>query len=74
MHTLVQLGKSLSIETFAEGIEQERELSLLRGEDCDSGQGFLFARPLDVAATEKFLQSWAEEKATPALAQAPQHT
>jgi diguanylate cyclase (GGDEF)-like protein len=71
MHTLVQLGKSLSIETFAEGIEQEHELSLLRGEDCDSGQGFLFARPLDVAATEKFLQSWAEEKATTALAQAP---
>jgi hypothetical protein len=25
-----------------------------------SGQGFLFARPFDVAATEKFLQTWAE--------------
>jgi len=73
IHTLVQLGKSLSIETFAEGIEQQDELSLLRGEDCDSGQGFLFARPLDVAATEKFLQSWAENT-TPALAQTPQHT
>jgi diguanylate cyclase (GGDEF)-like protein len=71
IHTLVQLGKSLSIETFAEGIEQQQELSLLRGEDCDSGQGFLFARPLDVAATEAFLQNWAEN-ATPALAQAPQ--
>jgi diguanylate cyclase (GGDEF)-like protein len=74
MRTLVQLGKSLSIETFAEGIEQEQELSLLRGEDCDSGQGFLFARPLDVAATEKFLQSWAQENTTPALPQAPQRS
>jgi EAL domain-containing protein (putative c-di-GMP-specific phosphodiesterase class I) len=73
IHTLVQLGKSLSIETFAEGIEQQDELSLLKGEDCDSGQGFLFARPLDVAATEKFLQNWAEN-ATPALAQTPPHT
>jgi diguanylate cyclase (GGDEF)-like protein len=76
IHTLVQLGKSLSIETFAEGIEQQEELSLLRGENCDSGQGFLFARPLDVADTEKFLQNWAEnatsENATPVLAQAPQ--
>ena len=27
MHTLVQLGKALSIETFAEGIEQQQELS-----------------------------------------------
>ena len=71
IHTLVQLGKSLSIETFAEGIEQQEELSLLRGEDCDSGQGFLFARPLDVAATEKFLQNWAEN-ATPALRRAQQ--
>jgi diguanylate cyclase (GGDEF)-like protein len=57
IRTLVQLGKSLSIETFAEGIEQEQELSLLQGEDCDSGQGFLFARPLDVAATEAFLKN-----------------
>ncbi len=56
IHTLVQLGKALSIETFAEGIEQEQELSLLRDKDCDSGQGFLFARPLDVAATELYLQ------------------
>jgi diguanylate cyclase (GGDEF)-like protein len=63
IRTLVQLGKSLSIETFAEGIEQQEELSLLQGEDCDSGQGFLFARPLDVAATEKFLQSWAHNAA-----------
>jgi diguanylate cyclase (GGDEF)-like protein len=56
VHSLVQLGKALSIETFAEGIEQHDELSLLRDEACDSGQGFLFARPLDVAATEAFLR------------------
>ena len=57
IHTLVQLGKALSIETLAEGIEQQQQLSTLRDEDCDSGQGFLFARPLDVAATEAFMQS-----------------
>jgi diguanylate cyclase (GGDEF)-like protein len=54
IHTLVQLGKALSIETFAEGIEQQHELSLLKDEACDNGQGFLFARPLDVAAIESF--------------------
>jgi diguanylate cyclase (GGDEF)-like protein len=58
IRTLVQLGKSLSIETFAEGIEQPHELSLLQGQDCDSGQGFLFARPLDVPAVEAFFQTW----------------
>jgi len=69
----VQLGKALSIETFAEGIEQPQELSLLQHEHCDSGQGFLFARPLDTAATETFLQNWAGNT-TPAWAHAPQHT
>jgi EAL domain-containing protein (putative c-di-GMP-specific phosphodiesterase class I) len=60
IHTLVQLGKALSIETIAEGIEQQQQLSQLRDEDCEGGQGFLFARPLDVAGTETFLRSWAE--------------
>ena len=59
IHTLVQLGKALSIETIAEGIEEPNELSLLREEQCDGGQGFLFAKPLDAAATEAFLkQRW----------------
>jgi diguanylate cyclase (GGDEF)-like protein len=76
IRTLVQLGKALSIETFAEGIEQQQELSLLRDEDCDTGQGFLFARPLDTAATETFLQDWSAEtdsaiaKAQPGASQA----
>jgi len=60
MHTLVQLGKALSLETFAEGIEQHQQLSKLRGEDCESGQGFLYSRPLDVPGAEKFLRSWTE--------------
>jgi EAL domain-containing protein (putative c-di-GMP-specific phosphodiesterase class I) len=54
-------------------IEQQHELALLREEDCDSGQGFLIARPLDVAATEEFLRSCADNT-TPALAPAPQNT
>jgi diguanylate cyclase (GGDEF)-like protein len=70
IQTLVQLGKALSIETFAEGIEQQHELSVLQGQDCDSGQGFLFARPLDVAETEKFLQGWVKD-AAPVLASVP---
>jgi diguanylate cyclase (GGDEF)-like protein len=59
IRTLVQLGKSLSIETLAEGIEQAQELSLLREESCDTGQGFLFARPLDMDECESFLDNWA---------------
>ncbi len=58
IRTLVQLGKALAIETLAEGIEESRELSLLKEEQCDSGQGFLFARPLELDACESFLHDW----------------
>jgi EAL domain-containing protein (putative c-di-GMP-specific phosphodiesterase class I) len=61
----VQLGKDLSIETLAEGIEQQGELSMLQEERCDSGQGFLYARPLDAVATGIFLQTWADGSAPP---------
>jgi diguanylate cyclase (GGDEF)-like protein len=70
LHALVQLGKALSIETLAEGIEHQQELSLLQDEQCDSGQGFLYARPLDAEATEAFLRD-AASNPTPAPAQTP---
>lgn len=57
IRTLVQLGKTLKIETLAEGIEDQVQLETLQREHCDNGQGFLFSRPLDVSAVEAFLQS-----------------
>ncbi|MDQ6777760.1 MAG: EAL domain-containing protein [Actinomycetota bacterium] len=55
IHTLVQLGKALGLETVGEGIEERAQLRHLQRELCDSGQGFLFARPLDVDAVEELL-------------------
>jgi diguanylate cyclase (GGDEF)-like protein len=46
IHTLMQLGKALHLETLAEGIEEPSQLDQLQAERCDVGQGFLFARPL----------------------------
>ena len=55
VHTLVQLGKALGIVTLAEGIEDEVQLSHLRSEDCDVGQGFYYSRPLEVESAERFM-------------------
>jgi diguanylate cyclase (GGDEF)-like protein len=55
IHTLVQLGKSLDIETLAEGIEDESQLHALQREGCGHGQGFWFSRPLAPRALEAFL-------------------
>jgi diguanylate cyclase (GGDEF)-like protein len=56
IHTLVQLGKTLNIETLAEGIEDRDQLKMLQREHCDHGQGFLFSRPLHASAVEAFLR------------------
>jgi diguanylate cyclase (GGDEF)-like protein len=55
IRTVVQLGKTLGLETLAEGIEENEQYSQLEREHCDSGQGFLYARPLDVDDVESFL-------------------
>jgi len=55
IRTLVQLGKTLGLETLAEGIEESAQYSQLEREHCDSGQGYLYARPLDADAVEAFL-------------------
>ena len=55
IHTFVQLGKTFGIETHAEGIEELSQLRYLQGEGCDSGQGYLFARPLSPEALEELI-------------------
>lgn len=46
VHTLIQLGKTLGLETLAEGIEQPSQYEHLRSEHCDSGQGYMISRPV----------------------------
>jgi diguanylate cyclase (GGDEF)-like protein len=58
IHTLIQLGKTLGIETLAEGIEDQDQFTQLQHEQCESGQGFLIARPLAADAVPSFLDTW----------------
>jgi diguanylate cyclase (GGDEF)-like protein len=58
LHTLVQLGKALEIETTAEGIERPQDLMLIRDKECDNGQGFLFTRPLNAQDADSFFSQW----------------
>jgi diguanylate cyclase (GGDEF)-like protein len=61
IRTFVQLGRSLEIETIAEGIEDQEQLSRLRAENCDIGQGFLFARPMEANQCRQFLERWGSD-------------
>jgi len=55
VHSLVQLGKTLGLETLGEGIEDPAQLRNLQLQQCDSGQGFLFARPLEPHEIPEFI-------------------
>jgi EAL domain-containing protein (putative c-di-GMP-specific phosphodiesterase class I) len=56
IRTFVQLGRSLEIQTIAEGIEDHSQLERLQAERCDLGQGFLFARPMDGEQCSRFIR------------------
>jgi diguanylate cyclase (GGDEF)-like protein len=55
IRTLVQLGKTLGLQTLGEGIEHQSQLQHLQAAHCDQGQGFLYARPLDPDQIDQFL-------------------
>ena len=57
IHTLVQFGKTLGLETIAEGIEEEGQIDPLLAEQCDTGQGFLYGRPLSPTQLDIFLRT-----------------
>jgi diguanylate cyclase (GGDEF)-like protein len=46
IRTFVQLGRDLGLTTLAEGVETTGEMDLLRADQVDEAQGYLFARPL----------------------------
>lgn len=42
---VIQMGKSLGLEVVAEGVEDETQVSFLKGLGCETLQGFYFSRP-----------------------------
>jgi EAL domain-containing protein (putative c-di-GMP-specific phosphodiesterase class I) len=56
-NTIIRMGRSLRLELVAEGIETLEQAEALRLLGCETGQGYLFARPLSTAAMEDLLRS-----------------
>jgi len=55
-HAIINLGHSLEMKVVAEGVETQQQLAILKEEDCDEGQGYLFARPLPIEEFVDFLR------------------
>jgi len=45
---VIQLGRNLGLSVVAEGVEDERQASILSALGCPLAQGYLFARPMTV--------------------------
>ena len=53
---IIELAHSLGLALVAEGIEEPEQSDALRALGCRLGQGFLFARPLEVKALRALLR------------------
>ncbi|MEG0821426.1 MAG: EAL domain-containing protein, partial [Burkholderiaceae bacterium] len=56
VRAIIAMSRSLQLRVLAEGVETEAEFAVLRELGCDAYQGFLFGRPLPVAAFEQALR------------------
>jgi EAL domain-containing protein (putative c-di-GMP-specific phosphodiesterase class I) len=55
VQTVISMGRTLGLEVIAEGVENEKQLGLLREYGCNAFQGYLFGRPATAADLERHL-------------------
>ena len=52
---IIQMGRSLQLQTVAEGVETQAQIDLLAGLGCDLIQGFVVAMPMGEESTRRWL-------------------
>jgi len=57
LSALLSMSRKLNIEVIAEGIEEIAQLEHLKESNCQFGQGFLFAKPLNAAQCESIFSN-----------------
>ena len=50
VRAVIQMARSLGMQTIAEGVEDQRALDLLRLYRCDEAQGYFYSRPMPAQA------------------------
>jgi len=60
--TIAAMARQLKLRTVAEGIETAGEFRVMREIGCESGQGYLFQRPIPADEFAAFMAEWPERK------------
>ncbi len=55
VRAIVTLARNLGLKVIAEGIETDAQLNVLRGLECEGGQGYLFAAPMSIDKLVEFM-------------------
>lgn len=55
VHTIIKLAQNLKMKVIAEGIETSEQLIKLKMLNCEYGQGYIFAKPMEAKAAETFI-------------------
>ena len=57
VRAVLGLGRSLGMRVIAEGVETEKQLSILHDEGCEQVQGYLFSKPQPIGTVHTMLPS-----------------
>ena len=63
--TIIELARTLGMNTIAEGVEEPAQLDVLREAGCDAVQGFMVARPMPRGDFLRLLADWSKPATTP---------
>jgi len=70
--SVITLARRLGLRTVAEGIETAAQLEILQQLGCETGQGYLFAKPMSVTEWLKWMEGPRREVLTAGADQAAQ--
>ena len=62
VRTITVLAADLGMDVVAEGIENTRQVELLRALGCRKGQGYFFSKPMSTGDVEKYMAALAPPK------------
>ncbi len=55
--TIIAMAKTLELDVIAEGVETQEQLNLLLDKGCEHFQGYLFSKPIPIAAFDILIEN-----------------